>query len=92
LSATVGSSNSRGLVRRRLRLTRNTEIPSILVECGYLSNKAEAARAVDSSYQRKIASAIARAIKTQASMGDSGMGALPKSIHAPPSKNGDHRE
>ena len=92
LSATVGSSNSRGLVRRRLRLTRNTEIPSILVECGYLSNKAEAARAVDPSYQRKIARAISNAIKTQAAQGDSGMGALPKSIHAPLSKNGDHRE
>ena len=92
LTSAVGSGNSRGLVRRRLRLTRNTEIPSILVECGYLSNKAEAARAGDPSYQRKIASAIARAIKTQASQGDSGMGALPVSIHAPLSKNGDRRE
>ena len=92
LNAATGSSNSRGLVRRRLRLTRNPEVPSILVECGYLSNKEEAARAIDASYQHRIAKAIASAIIAQAAQGDAGTGELPKSIHAPPSKNSDRRE
>lgn len=78
--------DSRGQVRRRLRLTRNPNIPSVLVECGYLSNPAEARLCNDAGYRDKLASAIAGAILDQQRMGDSGTGPLPKPINAPPSR------
>jgi N-acetylmuramoyl-L-alanine amidase len=92
LRAVTGGSGSRGLVRRRLRLTRNPQIPSILVECGYLSNPSEARRAADPAYRQRLAQALARAIRTQAARGDAGNGPLPRPINAPPSRPSDARE
>ncbi|MDB6073787.1 MAG: N-acetylmuramoyl-L-alanine amidase [Verrucomicrobiaceae bacterium] len=91
LRAVVKGSNNRGLVRRRLRLTRNPEIPGILVECGYVSNPREADLLSSASYRAKIAQAIAKGIRAQAAYGDAGMGTLPKPIYAPPSKATDAR-
>lgn len=85
-------SGSRGLVRRRIRLTRNPEIPCVLLEGGYLSNAAEANLVANSSYRQALASAIAGAIKTQAAVGDAGTGPLPRPINAPPSRPTDARE
>ncbi len=85
-------SGNQGLVRRRLRLTRNPMIPCVLAECGYLSSPREAPLLISSSYQEKMARAIASAIRTQASIGDAGMGPLPRPIYAPASKASDaHR-
>ncbi len=92
LRSAVGGSNSRGLVRRRLRLTRNPEIPCILVECGYLSNAGEANRLSQASYRARIAQAIARALREQSVQGDAGCGRLPKAIYAPRSSAHDARE
>ena len=92
LSQVSQSENSRGLVRRRLRLTRNPSIPCVLVECGYLSNPAEAALCSNPGYRDKLADAIASAIRAQAAQGDAGMGPLPQHIDAPPSKATDPRE
>lgn len=92
LKSVTGGSNSRGLVRRRLRLTRNPEIPCILVECGYLSNSSEASRLSQPSYREKLAQAIARAIRDQAAAGDAGIGTPPRPIYAPPSSAHDARE
>lgn len=91
LSATVPYHASAGLVRRRLRLTRNPVIPCILVECGYLTHAGEARTLTSSAYRERLAEAIARAIRTQAAVGDSGMGSLPRPIYAPPSKATDAR-
>lgn len=77
---------SRGLVRRRLRLTRNTRIPSVLVEIGYLSNYSDARLSRSSSYRQKMAEAMARAIRRQAQIGDAGLGSLPRPINAPISR------
>lgn len=77
---------NRELVRRRLRLTRNPEIPSVLLECGYLSNPAEAQLCRDPSYRARMASSIAEAIKTQSALGDAGTGTLPPPIDSPPSR------
>lgn len=88
----TGGSNSRGLVRRRLRLTRNPEIPCILVECGYVSNSSEASRLSQASYRERLAQAIAKAVREQAALGDTGMGMLPKPIYAAPSSAHDARE
>ena len=86
------SHNSRGLVRRRVRLTRNPEIPCFLVEVGYLSNAADARRCGDPGYRQAIAQALAGAIRTQAAQGDAGTGALPPPINAPMSRPTDARE
>jgi N-acetylmuramoyl-L-alanine amidase len=91
LGNTTPYHSSFGLVRRRLRLTRNPEIPCILVECGYISNASEARLLASSSYRERLAGTIASAIRTQAAVGDAGVGPLPKPIYAPPSKATDAR-
>lgn len=91
LSAVAGGAGNAGLVRRRLRLTRNPTIPCLLVECGYLSNAREAGRISSASYRERLAGAISKAIRDQAALGDEGMGPLPKPIYAPPSKATDAR-
>lgn len=83
---------NREKVRRRLRLTRNPEIPSVLIECGYLSHPAEAQLVSDAGYRQKMAASIAEAIRTQASVGDAGTGPLPQPINAPPSRPTDAPE
>lgn len=91
-SVSPSESGSRGLVRRRIRLTRNPEIPCLLLEGGYLSNAGEANLVANPAYRQKLASAIAGAIKTQAAVGDAGTGPLPRPINAPPSRPTDARE
>jgi N-acetylmuramoyl-L-alanine amidase len=77
---------NRGLVRRRLRLTRNPEIPCVLIECGYLSHASESRLIAQPAYRTKMASAIAGAIRAQSERGDAGTGPLPRPIYAPPSR------
>ncbi len=91
-SVTPDSHGNRGLARRRIRLTRNPAIPSVLLECGYLSNPVEARLCADPGYRQKLARAIADGIREQAALGDAGMGPLPPHIDAPPSKASDPRE
>lgn len=87
MSAVSPAENSnRGLVRRRLRLTRNPQIPCVLIECGYLSHSSESRLVASADYRRKMASAIAAAIRSQAANGDAGTGRLPRPIYAPPSR------
>lgn len=85
-------SGNRGLVRRRLRLTRNPSIPCVLVECGYLSNPGEARLSADAGYRARLATAIAAAIREQSNRGDEGMEPLPRHIDAPPSRPTDAPE
>ena len=68
------------------------DIPCVLVECGYLSNAAEAHRIADPGYRQALADAIADAIKEQSAHGDAGMGPLPPPLNAPPSRPTDARE
>ncbi len=83
---------NRGLVRRRLRLTRNPWVPSVLVECGYLSNGAESGTIAKPAYQRTLAKAIAKAILAQRAEGDGKLGPLPSPINAPLSRPTDAKE
>lgn len=92
LKNVIPGSNNRGQVRRRLRLTRNPEIPCILVECGYLSNARDADFFASTGNRERVAQAIAQALKVQAASGDAGCGPLPKAIYAPPSSAHDARE
>lgn len=93
MTATSPSEQAnRGLVRRRLRLTRNPEIPCVLIECGYLSHPSES-RLVDSpDYRQKMAASIASAIRMQSAIGDEGTGPLPRPLYAPPSRASDRPE
>lgn len=83
---------NRGLVRRRLRLTRNPQIPCVLVECGYLSNPQEASAINTSSYRVRLAHAIAQALLAQRAEGDGNLGPLPKPLYAPLSRPTDPKE
>lgn len=91
-AASPAEECNRGLVRRRLRLTRNPEIPCVLIEGGYLSNPKESRLIADPRYRQKLAAAIASAIRTQAAIGDSGTGPLPPPIQSPLSRATDTRE
>lgn len=85
-------SGNRGLVRRRLRLTRNPAIPCVLLEFGYLSNPQESRLIAHADYRQRMASAIASALRDQSRLGDSGTGPLPPPLFAPPSRATDARE
>ena len=52
------------------------EVPSVLVECGFISNAAEEKLLLDGAYQEKIAQAIASAAVEYVSL-TRGQGATP---------------
>lgn len=91
-SVSPAETANRGLVRRRLRLTRNPEIPCVLIEGGYLSHPVESRCIADPGYRQKLAAAIAAAIRTQAAIGDAGTGPLPRPLYEPPSRPTDAPE
>ena len=80
-----------GVIRRRLRLTRNPDIPSVLCECAYVTNPAEAQKAASESYRQRIAHGIAQGIVEEHKLGDAGIPSVPE-LHAPLSKASDKFE
>jgi N-acetylmuramoyl-L-alanine amidase len=91
-AASPAESANRGLVRRRLRLTRNPEIPCVLLEGGYLSHPSESRLIAQPAYRQKLAAAIAGAIRDQSAQGDAGTGPLPRPLFEPPSRPTDASE
>jgi N-acetylmuramoyl-L-alanine amidase len=77
-----------GVIRRRLRLTRNPEIPCVLVECAYLTNPEDNRRAADPAFRERVAAAIADGIKEEYRLGDAGIPSVPE-LHAPLSRASD---
>ena len=61
LSTLPGTVN-RGVHPARFRVLRNVQYPSVLVECGYLSNRSEARDVADADYRENLADKIAEAI------------------------------
>src|SRR5215469_4240987 len=55
-------SPNRGVRRRGYFVLRRTNIPAILVECGFLTNPTEASYAQNASYRQKLAEEIAAGI------------------------------
>ena len=55
-------ANDRGVRSARFYVIRNTSMPAILVETGYITNPSEASRLVNSAYQERMAEAIAKGI------------------------------
>jgi N-acetylmuramoyl-L-alanine amidase len=52
----------RGVRRARFYVLQYAECPSILVECGFLSNPAEASQIATANYRDKLANGIAQGI------------------------------
>jgi len=58
-------SENRGIRRRGFYVLRRTAIPSVLVECGFLTNPTEGSLAQTGDYRQKLAEQIARGIRRQ---------------------------
>jgi N-acetylmuramoyl-L-alanine amidase len=56
-------SANRGVRRRGYYVLRRTNIPAVLVECGFLTNPTEAAYAQTASYRQKLAEEIAAGVR-----------------------------
>ncbi len=63
--ATVPGVANRGTKHAQFRVLRNSLGPAVLIECGYLSNPAEAARCATPAHRQQLAEAISRAIMEQ---------------------------
>ena len=58
-------TENRGIRRRGFYVLRRTRVPSVLVECGFLTNPAEGRLALNPSYRQGLAERIARGIARQ---------------------------
>jgi len=66
-------SENRGVRRRGYFVLRRTNIPAVLVECGFLTNPTEAAYAQSASYRQRLAEEIAAGVRRRNTVG-SGFG------------------
>jgi N-acetylmuramoyl-L-alanine amidase len=64
-------SDNRGVRRRGYYVLRRTNMPAVLVECGFLTNPTEAAYAQNASYRQKLAEAIAAGVRSRNSVASS---------------------
>src|SRR5438034_9371707 len=62
-------SSNRGVRRRGYYVLRRTNIPAVLVECGFLTNPTEGAYAQTASYRQKLAEEIAAGVRGRNSVG-----------------------
>jgi N-acetylmuramoyl-L-alanine amidase len=58
-------SENRGIRRRGFYVLRRTSVPSVLVECGFLTNPTEGRLALSGDYRQRLAEQIARGIRRQ---------------------------
>jgi N-acetylmuramoyl-L-alanine amidase len=61
-------SPNRGVRRRGYYVLRKARVPSVLVECGFLTNPNEAAYISNSSYRQKLAEEIAAGIRERSNV------------------------
>lgn len=55
-------ANSRGVKEGNLCVIRETNMPAVLVECGFITNKEECKKMVNPAYQKTLAKAIAQGL------------------------------
>jgi len=61
--ASLGAiTTSRGIMTANFRVLRKNHYPAVLVECGFVSNRAEAARCATAEFREALATRIAQAI------------------------------
>lgn len=58
----AAGSENRGVRRRGFYVLRHNARPAVLLECGFLTNRAEASRLMSSSHRQRIANSVAAAI------------------------------
>ncbi|MEI8235519.1 MAG: N-acetylmuramoyl-L-alanine amidase [Verrucomicrobiota bacterium] len=63
--ASMPGGEDRGVKTARYRVLRKSDGPALLVECGFLSNPAEAARCGNAAWREQVATRIANAIIVQ---------------------------
>lgn len=56
------TGGTRGIFHGNYKVLRETRMPAVLVECGYISNKREAARCATPAHRQKLADAIVNGI------------------------------
>lgn len=83
--------DDRRVVRRRLRLTRNPDVPCVLIECGFLTNASDARQIAQPEFRQRIAKSIARGVAEQLRLGDGDIPAVPE-LNEPLSNASDRRE
>lgn len=59
----ISPSENRGIRRRGYYVLRRTNLPAVLVECGFLTNPTEGSYAQNASYRQRLAEQIARGIR-----------------------------
>jgi N-acetylmuramoyl-L-alanine amidase len=59
------STPNRGVRRRGYYVLRKTQIPAVLVECGFLTNPTEANYAENAAYRQKLAEEIAAGVRAR---------------------------
>ena len=64
-------SENRGVRRRGYFVLRRTNMPSVLVECGFLTNPTEAGYVSNASYRQKLAEEIAAGVRSRGSVASS---------------------
>jgi len=64
-------SSNRGVRRRGYYVLRRTNMPAVLVECGFLTNPIEAGYAQNASYRQKLAEEIAAGVRSRNSVASS---------------------
>ncbi len=64
-------SENRGVRRRGYFVLRRTNIPAVLVECGFLTNPNEASYVQNASYRQKLAEEIAAGVRSRGSVASS---------------------
>ncbi len=62
-------SSNRGVRRRGFYVLRKTSVPSVLVECGFLTNPTEGEYVQTSTYRQKLAEEIAAGVRGRNSVG-----------------------
>jgi N-acetylmuramoyl-L-alanine amidase len=55
-------TTNRGIMTARFRVLRKNRYPAVLVECGFISNRAEAARCGTPEFREALSARIAQAI------------------------------
>lgn len=63
ISNSLGAiTTNRGIMTARFRVLRKNHYPAVLVECGFISNRAEAARCASPAFREALSAQIAKAI------------------------------